>query len=768
MIFVGRSPNEAPEVLRSQRTLDEKKRLVELLRSASAEHLSQLRVTFDPSIWKQVKPHLLELFSKKCAYCEKHLASLDGDVEHYRPKQNAHLDWPRSALAPDTGMQSSHQHLYYAWLAYDWDNLLLVCKDCNRHRLLNGKLMGKGEAFPVSGERASFLADVAECRVIERPLLLDPCFDDPAKHLIYRETGLLDPLSERGEVTIEVLGLNLREDLVEGRRKAWEEVSNAISFVLQDDGPYFEEVEPTQTLYRTLSIDRPYQFARRSAFAKHGRQMKEAGIYPAGVLEWLKDETPGNLAQIGTWAKSELVSVRHGKYPGKKMLPEYAYQSIRRIGIRNFKALEEIEIEVPDAPATENPLSGALALLGENATGKSSILEAIALTVLGTEQIARLGVNGLACLRRSETQDAAGELRHPAEIVLTLDEGSELRLSIDLEGRFSGNSHRAAVLLGYGPRRFFSQRRDVRRFHEPWHRVKSMFDPLVRLPNPTQWLLSCTNKHFNLVVRALRTMMLLPDEAIVRRNSTTQTFGRPTVFFELEGRHESLETLSEGYKTVIAMGVDVMRELLDYWPDLENARGIVLIDEIDTHLHPRWKMRIVQRLRQALPGIQFLTSTHDPLCLRGYYDDEVQVLRRNSESSIERVVDLPNVQGLSVQQLLTSEYFGLYSTEDPTLDESIARYSTLVSKSDRTVAEDAELERQRTELNETLSLGSTPTERIFQDAIREYMLRRRGTSSAHAAQLRRETVAKVVDIWNAIDTSQKPDEGPSEAQHDSR
>lgn len=755
-------------MLRSQRTLDEKKRLVELLRSASADHLSQLRITFDSSIWKQVKPHLLELFSKKCAYCEKHLAGLDGEIEHYRPKQNAHLDWPRSTLASDAGVQSSHQHLYYAWLAYDWDNLLLICRDCNRRRSLDGKLVGKGATFPVSGARARFLADVAECRMVERPLLLDPCFDEPAEHLIYHETGLLEPLSERGEVTIEVLGLNLREDLVEGRRKAWEEVSSAISFVLLDGGPYREEVEPIQTLYRTLSIDRPYQLARRSALAKQARQLEAAGLSLAGVSEWLKNETQEDLAQIGTWAKSSLVYVRHGKYPGKKMLPEYAYQSIRRIGIRNFKALEEIEIEVPDAPAAESPLSGALALLGENATGKSSILEAIALTVLGTEQIAKLGVDGLACLRRSGSQDMAGAARHPAEIVLTLDEGSELRLSIDLEGRFSGNPHRAAVLLGYGPRRFFSQRRDIKRFHESWHRVKSMFDPLVRLPNPSQWLLSCTNKQFNLVVRALRTMMLLPDEAVVRRHSTEQSSGARTVFFELEGRHESLETLSEGYKTVIAMGVDVMRELLDYWPDLENARGIVLIDELETHLHPRWKMRIVQRLRQALPGVQFLASTHDPLCLRGYYDDEVQVLRRNSESSIERVLDLPSVQGLSVQQLLTSEYFGLYSTEDPTLDESIARYSTLVSKSERTAAEDAELEHQRAEVNETLLLGSTPTERIVQDAIREYMLRRRDTSSARAAQLRRDAVAKVVEIWNSIDTSQKPDDGAPEDQHDSR
>lgn len=522
-------------------------------------------------------------------------------------------------------------------------------------------------------------------------------------------------------------------------------------------------------LYEALRSDLPYQLARRSAFAKRAKDLEARGIVIVGVSEWLRDGSMESIDRVSTAPKAALVTTRMGKYPGKKMLPERPHLTIRRIGIRNFRAIEEIDIEVPDAPRSVDKILGGLALLGENATGKSSILEAVALAVLGTEQIEKLGLNGFGCLRRGRSQGANTEVCHPAEIVLTTDEGDDLRLSIDLEGRFSGNRHRTAVLLGYGPRRFFSQRRDVRRFQEPWHRVKSMFDPLARLPDPTRWLLSCSKKDFNLVVRALRTMMLLPDEALVRRNGTFAGSGAPTVFFELDGRHESLETLSEGYKTVIAMGVDVMRELLDYWPDLENARGIVLIDELDTHLHPRWKMRIAQRLRQALPGVQFLTSTHDPLCLRGYFDKEVQVLRRSSGGSVERVLDLPSPQGLSVQQLLTSEYFGLYSTEDPALDESIARYSTLVSKIERTPSEELELERQRAEMGETLVLGTGPAERVVQDAIREYILQRPNSSSTQATQLRRDAVAKVVDFWNSIqpEPRQNPDEGYSEDQHDS-
>jgi hypothetical protein len=762
MIFVDRSRIEEPDVLRSERALSEKTRLVGLLSSATTDHLSQLRVTFEPSIWTQVKPHLLDLFSSKCAYCERRLTGLDGDIEHYRPKQNAgygRAEW--ASLSEHGAERSNQQHLYYSWLAYDWNNLLLICMSCNRH-------LGKGPPFPVVGARASFLAEIAECRSTEHPLLLDPCFDQAADHLRCDETGLLVTLTERGQFTVEILGLNVRKELVDGRRRAWEEVIQASADVLQSSTQFGDRGE-TQMLYRALHSDLPYQLARRSAFATRAHDLEARGIFIVGVSEWLRDGSVESLAYVSTAAKSSLVHTKMGKYRGKKMLPERPRETIRRIGIRNYKAIEEIDIEVPEAPRSADRIPGALALLGENATGKSSILEAVALAVLGTEQIERLKVDGLGCLRRSRSQRTETEIRHPAEIVLTLDEGDDLRLSIDLEGRFFGDRRRAAVLLGYGPRRFFSQRRDVRRFQEPWHRVKSMFDPLARLPDPAPWLLSCSKREFDLVVRALRTMMLLPDEALVRRGAFTDS-GTPTVFFELDGRHESLETLSEGYKTVIAMGVDVMRELLGYWPDLENAHGIVLIDELDTHLHPRWKMRIAQRLRQALPGVQFLTSTHDPLCLRGYFNKEVQVLRRTSEGAVERVPELPNVQGLSVQQLLTSEYFGLSSTEDPALDESIARYATLLSKPERTPLEEFELERKRAEVGEILVLGAGPAERVVQDAIGEYLLRRQNISSAHATQLRRDAVTKVVEFWNSIEPQarENPDEGAPEGPYDPR
>lgn len=191
---------------------------------------------------KSVKDTLERMFHGKCAYCETFYASSQPlDVEHFRPK---------GAVAGEVG------HRGYWWLAMEWDNLLPSCIDCNRKRnqvtpkgetsqvrLLENTASfstaatigsGKQDSFPISatGTRAKSRTDpIAE----EKPLLLNPCEDDPDEHLTYffdrkdpvslvlaREladdpdyTGD-DGLSLKGATSVHVYGLN-RLRLVQAR-----------------------------------------------------------------------------------------------------------------------------------------------------------------------------------------------------------------------------------------------------------------------------------------------------------------------------------------------------------------------------------------------------------------------------------------------------------------------------------------------------------------------------------------------------------------------
>ena len=175
-----------------------------------------------------------------------------------------------------------------------------------------------------------------------------------------------------------------------------------------------------------------------------------------------------------------------------------------------------------------------------------------------------------------------------------------------------------------------------------------------------------------------------------------------------------------------------------------------MIDELETHLHPRWKMRIARSLRNAMPNVQFLMTSHDPICLRGMKDGEVQVLYREASSGIERMAELPNVQGLSVEQLLTSDFFGLHSAEDPELEADVTRYVALATKSERSPLEEAELAERRETMQATMTLGAKPEDQLLHEAMSQYTRRRREASPARRPKLKKEAVDKIVDLWKSL------------------
>ncbi|UVL75890.1 hypothetical protein LOY24_14200 [Pseudomonas putida] len=168
-----------------------------------------------------VKEKLAELFGRKCMFCESLLAgSQPGDVEHYRPKGKVVI-CPKTKDAP-----AQHAAGYY-WLAAKWPNLLLSCADCNRPRTQddcdgNARVIGKANFFPLADEtkRASGPWFVFK----EEPLLLNPCIDDPADHLVFLDDGrvqarLIDGApSRKGEASIYYLGL-ARAELLQMRAR---------------------------------------------------------------------------------------------------------------------------------------------------------------------------------------------------------------------------------------------------------------------------------------------------------------------------------------------------------------------------------------------------------------------------------------------------------------------------------------------------------------------------------------------------------------------
>lgn len=91
----------------------------------------------------------------------------------------------------------------------------------------------------------------------------------------------------------------------------------------------------------------------------------------------------------------------------------------------------------------------------------------------------------------------------------------------------------------------------------------------------------------------------------------------------------SVMQLSQGEKSLLALVADIARRLVLLNPtasDPLNGDGIILIDEIDLHLHPEWQQTVVPRLRKTFPNIQFIISTHSPQVLSTIPDDSIRAI----------------------------------------------------------------------------------------------------------------------------------------------
>ena len=154
---------------------------------------------------------LEELFHRKCAYCETPLPEVGWDVDHFRPKG---------------GVAERSEHPGYYWLAYAWPNLYPACEACNQRRRDHptwtdreaGETAGKLTQFPLEDEAGRALTPEADLG-LERPVLLDPCADDPETRLRYSPHGEIEPTLDdpRAEATIDIF--HLRRRRLRDRRK---------------------------------------------------------------------------------------------------------------------------------------------------------------------------------------------------------------------------------------------------------------------------------------------------------------------------------------------------------------------------------------------------------------------------------------------------------------------------------------------------------------------------------------------------------------------
>ena len=624
-----------------------------------------------------VRIALRELFSGKCAFCESPIVpDSAGVTHHFRPMQEA-VDANGSVSRP-----------HYWWLAYEWENLYLACQPC---------ATAAGASFPVARERAAVGARGDELRR-EASQLLDPCGDDPGRHLQFADDGRVVHLTDRGRHTIKTYALNRRE-LLDARRAA---IADA----------------------RTLPLDDRYDAKRAYAGAiRQATAPPERPPRPPTVTSRVRDAV-GRLRQA--------VATRLAGRTERR--PPVTAVIVERLELRDFRGIRHLQVELAE-PDEKDPWT---MLLGENGCGKTTVLQAIALVMMGDAS------------RKQHEKDSDELIRSgagSATITAYLRGFIQPRKVEIVRGRgfVTENAAVECALTAYGAARIPSSRdTKVTEPRPDRARVEHLFDAASPLTAANHWLAQkLDDEKFDYAGRALRQLLLRPDSTVVERR------GEVVVLRAGEELTE-LHQLSDGYRSVIALAADLMSFFMTRYGSMDAAEGVVLVDEIGAHLHPSWQMQVVKAFREAFPRLQFVATTHDPLCLRGLGDGDVVVLRRNDKREIVALPsdEVPHVSSLRVDELLTSDVFGLNSTIDPSVQRLFDRYYELLAMPDRDVDEDRELVGVREALAEYRQLGTTRRERLVLEAADAYIAQERAVAEPGARdELLESTKRRLRSIW---------------------
>ncbi len=182
--------------------------------------------------------------------------------------------------------------------------------------------------------------------------------------------------------------------------------------------------------------------------------------------------------------------------------------------------------------------------------------------------------------------------------------------------------------------------------------------------------------------------------------------------------------LADGHTSMITLVLDMLGWALLAGQKKEKnlLSGIVLIDEIEQHLHPSWQKYIIKLIHDIFPNIQFITTTHSPLCAIGTAnlsdsDKCSLVLLSPKNNYVEAYDKIQPPRGKRADQVLTSWLFGLETTRSDGTFQMIEKYSMLLSKEKRSKKEEEELKQLRRVLNKELGSAETQLQQLVEDAV---------------------------------------------------
>jgi hypothetical protein len=388
---------------------------------------------------------------------------------------------------------------------------------------------------------------------------------------------------------------------------------------------------------------------------------------------------------------------------------------IAELNIVNIRVFEETRLEFvhPETRAADAPrLRNVNLLLGDNGAGKTSVLRSVALALLG-DALQFSGFRPYRLIRRIrewapkvafvKMSVVDDQLEHASpdsspEVSVILERRGDQELvrattpgSMD-EALFDEHSP-AFFLAGYGATRRVetSDRFDLGAQEKArglrYRRVATLFEEHVGLTPMSLWL---PRLQAEAPARFAEVAELL-DRLLGGYARFTGQQEEGDYLFEIGDTLASFPALSDGFRAYIGWIADLLYHMQRVCPKeqrLTALDGIVMVDEIDLHLHPEWQREVVPRISEALPRMQFILTTHSPIVTGTLEAGNIwQIGAEPGQASTARRLQ-ERVHGLSAEQILLGSYFNLASTRAPGAVDELLRLSKQVRTGDTEAALD--------------------------------------------------------------------------------
>lgn len=414
---------------------------------------------------------------------------------------------------------------------------------------------------------------------------------------------------------------------------------------------------------------------------------------------------------------------------------------LKRVVIRDFRALKDVSIDFVEKLEGKTEESADVnhmnVILGNNGAAKTSLLRGIAIGLSDAAGAGALirGRNPDRVMRHG-TEKAQIELQFadrktdvPLIIVTTLQKSASGEVEVTKTTIPSDFPWEKRFVCAYGPRRHIFGQNSLEDY-DVLAGLESLFDYSAQLNNPELFLRRLSPENRDKALGAFAKVLELEPGSIFLSSQEDIQKG---IRVKSDGADVLLEDAGDGYASTFTWMTDLLARWVLAGRGLAtpgDISGVVLIDEIEQHLHPHWQQEIVDLLRRIFPNIQFIVSSHSPLIVanaasRSITENPANLipLARDEEGFVYLECP-PSIDGLTVDQILASEAFGFVSQKFPLLQKFIRRASELAVKGTRrTNEEEMEYAQLKDKLvDRMLQSGESPFERKIIEEMRSRML----------------------------------------------